>query len=424
MIPRRLAGSVELLRTNAPYRRYAAARLSSTLGTTVAPLGLAFAVIAGGGGAGALSGVLLADLLAFLAVTPVAGVLADRLPRKKIIIAAQVTNACLQTAAAVLVATGTATVAALAGLGVIAGATAACFQPAMKSVLAALVAPEALVEANALIQIGSNLVAIGGPALAGLVIAVGGAHWVLAWDAFTYAVAAVVFRTLRLPPADRARRRPRFWTDLTEGWTAFTGRRWLWVLTMLSMVTSACWAALTVLGPIYTVRYLDGAISWGLINSSIGIGLITGSVTALLLRPARVGVVVCAAAIPEGLLLVSLAAGAPLPVIAAAAGATGAAGTIQLVTWTSFLQRTIPDVQLSRILATTSALGTLLTPVAYALAGPLSELAGVRPVLWGCAALALSGAAVAACVRDVRHTPPGSGPASTASPRSRPVPLD
>ncbi|GGL41348.1 MFS transporter [Planomonospora parontospora] len=332
MIPRRLAGSVELLRSNAPYRRYAAARLSSTLGTTVAPLGLAFAVIAGGGGAGALSGVLLAELLAFLAVTPVAGVLADRLPRKRIIIAAQVANACLQTAAAVLVATGTATVAALAGLGVIAGATAACFQPAMKSVLAALVAPEALVEANALIQIGSNLVAIGGPALAGLVITVGGAHWVLAWDAFTYAVAAVVFRTLRLPPTDRARR-PRFWTDLTEGWTAFTGRRWLWVLTMLSMVTSACWAALTVLGPIYSVRYLDGAISWGLINSSIGIGLITGAVTALLLRPARVGVVVCAAAIPEGLLLVSLAAGAPLPVIAAAAGATGAAGTIQLVTW-------------------------------------------------------------------------------------------
>ncbi|MFF4197081.1 hypothetical protein [Nonomuraea sp. NPDC001831] len=45
---------VELLRTNRDYRRYALARLSSTIGTTVAPLGLAFAIIEAGGGAAAL----------------------------------------------------------------------------------------------------------------------------------------------------------------------------------------------------------------------------------------------------------------------------------------------------------------------------------------------------------------------------------
>lgn len=155
--------------------------------------------------------------------------------------------------------------------------------------------------------------------------------------------------------------------------------------------------------------FLDGAVSLGLINCAIGVGLGIGSVTALLLRPARVGVIACLAAVPEGALLISMAAGAPLPVIAVAAGATGAAGTIQMLRWTSHLQSAIPDAQLSRILATTAALGTLLVPVAYAIIGLLSELVGVRPVPWGCAVLVLAGAAVAACVDDVRRVTSASG---------------
>ncbi|MBG0818397.1 hypothetical protein [Planomonospora sp. ID82291] len=118
-----------------------------------------------------------------------------------------------------------------------------------------------------------------------------------------------------------------------------------------------------------------------------------------------------------------MAADAPLLLVLPAVTMTGAAGTSSLITWMSFLQRRIPDVQLSRVLATTTALDTLLTPVRYALADPLSDLAGVRPTLWGCAALALSGAAVA-CVRDVRHAIPGYGPALATSSYSCPVPLD
>ncbi|MEV4581494.1 hypothetical protein AB0K16_50495 [Nonomuraea jabiensis] len=84
----RLTAAVELLRTNHRYRRYALARISSTIGSTVAPLGLAFAVVDLGDGATALGLVLMSGLLIFLVVTPVAGVLADRLPRLSIIVAA------------------------------------------------------------------------------------------------------------------------------------------------------------------------------------------------------------------------------------------------------------------------------------------------------------------------------------------------
>ncbi|MBB5781432.1 hypothetical protein [Nonomuraea jabiensis] len=239
----RLSTAVELLRTNGRYRRYALARLTSTTGTTVAPLGLAFAVIQSGGGPAALGFVLMGGLLVFLAVTPVAGVVADRLPRLSVIVACQLVCGVSQ-----------------------------------------FVAP-----------------------------------------------------------------------------------------------------------------------GQGLVTSAIGVGLACGSITSLLFPPGRVGLLSCVTPIPEALLLVSMASNAPLPVLAGAAVLTGAAGTLQLIAWTSHLQEVIPAEQLSRIVATNAMIGTLLVPVAYSVAGPLADLVGVRAVLAECAAIVLGGAAAAACVREVRH---------------------
>lgn len=54
MMLHRLSAAAELLHANSRYRRYALARLSSTIGSTVAPLGLAFAILQSGGGAAEL----------------------------------------------------------------------------------------------------------------------------------------------------------------------------------------------------------------------------------------------------------------------------------------------------------------------------------------------------------------------------------
>jgi hypothetical protein len=128
---------------------------------------------------------------------------------------------------------------------------------------------------------------------------------------------------------------------------------------------------------------LDGAVSWGLVTSAIGIGLACGSITSLLFPPARVGLLMCATPIPEALLMMSMASGAPLLALAGAGALTGAAGTLQLITWTSYLQEAIPTEQLSRIMAANAMIGTLLVPVSYAVAGPLAEIVGVRAVLGG-----------------------------------------
>lgn len=137
----RLAPPVELLRTNAGYRRYALARISSTIRTTVAPLGLAFAIIESGGGAAALGFVLMGGLITFIVVTPAAGVVADRLPRLSVIVTCQLVCGVSQLITATLVLTGTASVWSLVGLEMVTGAAGAFFQPAVKGLVPQLVPP-------------------------------------------------------------------------------------------------------------------------------------------------------------------------------------------------------------------------------------------------------------------------------------------
>ncbi|MEV1002615.1 MFS transporter [Nonomuraea sp. NPDC050202] len=402
---KRLGAAAKLMRRNRHLRRYTAARTAFVLGTTTAPAGLAFALLAEDGAAATLGLVTTIGLLAYLAVTPIAGVLADRLPRHCIIVASQLVCGLSQGLSGALVINGSATTWSLGGLAMLTAAAAAFFQPAAKGMLAALVTLDALVPANALLQIAASLAAIIGPATAGLVIALGSPGWILAWTGAAHLLSGAMFLTVRRPDAHTPDQRHGIGRELLEGLSAFANRRWLRVLTSLHALTSACWSAgFTVLGPLFALRHLeDGALSWGIIGSAFGAGLIIGSVTALLLPPSRMGMLLCAAALPEALLLASMAAAAPTWWIAIASALAGAAATLKLVSYTSLQQREIPHGQLSRVTATASTVGSALAPVFSALAGPLADAVGVRLVLAGCAAIAVTGAAAAFSVRDVRH---------------------
>ncbi|MFI7107413.1 MFS transporter [Nonomuraea sp. NPDC050227] len=410
----RLGAAVELLRRNRNFRRYAVGRTASVLGTTTAPAGLAFALIDQDGGGTAIGVVATASMLVFLTVTPGAGVLADRLPRVWIIVTCQLVCGVSQCVSAALFLSGSATVWSLGGLAVLTAAAGAFFAPAAKGLIAGIVEPGALVPANALLQIAGNLVAIAGPTIAGLVIASVSPGWVLGWDGVTYLLSGAVFRMVRVPAAAVRPERRGFARELIEGLSAFAGRRWLWTLTGLQALTSACWGAgFTVLGPLYAARHLEGgAVGWGIVGSALGVGLAIGSVTALTLAPVRVGLLLCATALPEALLLAGMAAAAPTWWIAAVGALTGVAGTLQLISYTSLQQREIPQEQLSRVLATSSVAGGVLVPLFSAFAGPLADAVGVRVVLAGCAAVVVAGAAAAFSVRDVRRLRSTAGPAS------------
>jgi hypothetical protein len=73
--------------------------------------------------------------------------------------------------------------------------------------------------------------AVAGPALAGILIAIGSPALPIAADAGSYAVSAVALALLSFPDAARPQARSLL-RDLADGWAEFSSRAWLWLQTL------------------------------------------------------------------------------------------------------------------------------------------------------------------------------------------------
>ncbi|MEU2632851.1 MFS transporter, partial [Kitasatospora sp. NPDC007106] len=115
-------GRWALLRERA-FRRYWLGHTTSLLGSAMASVAVAFAVLGSGGDGTALGAVMAARILPVVLVLPVAGIVADRLGPRRVALAADVLRCAVQAALAALLLTdrpplwGTAALVALWGLG-------------------------------------------------------------------------------------------------------------------------------------------------------------------------------------------------------------------------------------------------------------------------------------------------------------------
>ena len=117
--------------------------------------------------------VLAAGGIPFALFALAGGVWADRVGRRKVMIASDIVRAVSQTATAVLLLTGTAEVWMLAVLAFVYGTAAALFMPALIGLIPQTVRPARLQEANALLALTRSIASVAGPALAGVLVVVG-----------------------------------------------------------------------------------------------------------------------------------------------------------------------------------------------------------------------------------------------------------
>nr|WP_232246329.1 MFS transporter [Kitasatospora mediocidica] len=157
------------------------ATVVSGLGNAGAPIATAFAVLHMGGGATEIGYVTGARLLATLVFLLIGGAVADRLPRHRVMVAANVGNALSQGVLAALVLAGSVRLWQLVLLSAAGGVGQAFFAPAAEGVIMESVDQQQAPRAFALFRTALNSSLIGGAALGGaLVAAVGPAgcsHW-------------------------------------------------------------------------------------------------------------------------------------------------------------------------------------------------------------------------------------------------------
>ncbi len=403
----------------AAFRWFFLGSLASLVGDFMAPVALVFAVLAIGGprDLGLVLAARMAPLVAFMLI---GGVIADRLPRRAVMLGADAARAVSQGLMAFLLLTGTAHVWELAVLQVAHGAASALFTPAITGLVQQTVPVERLQEANSLRGLAQSAGQLAGPALSGALVALTGPGEAIAVDAATFAFSA--FCLSRLPRGvAMARVTARTMLgDLRVGWREFTAHRWVWSLILVASIMNGLQAAWTVLGPVAAVDRLGGPAAWGVVLMCGGGGAVLGGLVTLWLRtsaPLRTGVFVVLL-FPAQIL--ALALELPVAGVAAATLVSNCALLVFNTLWETTLQRSIPADRLSRVSAYEWMGSYACHPIGLLVVPILAAAFGARPVLWT-AAVGMTALTLPLClVPGVRGGPPAPATTSETAPGAVP----
>ena len=385
------------------FRLLFAGRTISFVGSAFANVALAFAVLDLTGSKADLGYVLAAYTAPLVVFLLVGGIWADRLPRHHVMVASSVVSGLTQAAIAALLFSGRAQVWHLIVLAAIGGAAASFFFPAQTGIVPQTVSEPLLQQANALLRLSRNGVAVVGAGAAGLVIAASSPAFGIAVDATTFLVAAAILALMRIPASLRMEKTS-FYEDIALGWREFSSRPWLWaIVVQFGFVNAVVLGAEGVLGPVVAKEHLRGPAGWGLVLTAQAIGLIVGGLILLRLRPSRLLLTATLGYLLTPPLLFGLAGPLPLAGVIVLAFVAGMGAETFGVLWDTTMQQEIPHDRLSRV-SSYDALGSwALMPLGLAAIGPVAELIGTRATLIACGVVSLSATLAVLLVRDVRH---------------------
>jgi MFS family permease len=380
-------------------RWFFAAHLQSALGTGAAYVALLVLAYDRVGSAFGATAVLLADLVPAMLLGPLLGRLVDRTSRLGCAIAADVTGALAF--AGLTVVGGT---AGLVALALAAGLGSALLRPATCALLPGVVDDARLGAANAVFGAVRELGQLAGPACAAGALALLGAPAVLALNALTFAVSALMLTRLRgHVRAVAAEEEP----EARGGVLRLPGVRALVLTSGAVMFTSG---ATNVAELVLAKSDLHaGGSGFGLLVSAYSCGMLAGS---LLGNHAGVWKTPYLGAIAAlGLGLLGSAAAPTLPFALVSFALAGAGNGLFVVAGRVLLQRGVPESLHGRAFGVLDAVDSWGFGTAILLGGTLAGAAGGRLTfaLAGAATLFVLAAAAAARPRKGGATWAASG---------------
>ena len=359
---------------NARFLRLWIGQGTSFVGDAISMIALVVLVVQITGSASAVGGALVARLLPTI-LSPLAGVLADRLDRRIVLVASDLARAVL--VLGLVFARDLATIYVLVFLM---GLARTVFNPTVRAAFPSVVGGGDLTRANALISGTFSVSETVGPALGGLLVATVGTDAAFVLDAVTYLVSATLLSLTPLARPQREEARAGFGEDLKAGFTYLAGAR-----VPLAMVLGAFLTVLTINitlpAEVFLARetFEAGNVGYGLLVGVWGGGMVLGSalMAALgdrvrLLPFYFVGVFVSALA------LVGVGIS---PTFAFALGAlvvAGVANGTENVTTVTILQKRVPDAFLGRVFSVNFLGFSVGEAFAYGVGGAIMDASGPR----------------------------------------------
>ena len=364
----------------------------SFIGDNIHAVALPFQLLALGGGAVEL-GIWSATLsVSFLVFSLVGGALADRLPRRTLILSGDLGAGLVVGSVALLSASGQLRAEHLYVAAALFGAVEAFFLPSLMSIIPELVPADVLQSGNALRAMSRQIGFLVGPVVGGLLVALAGLPVAFAVDAATFFFSFAAFALAR-PPRREAPPPAPLYRQVREGLAYTFSIPWLWIFIFAwSLVLLGEHGPRAVALPILVRDVLGGdARLFGTITAATGIGQIVTGLVLGQVRVRRLGIGICVFAVVGALATMGIGL---VPHVAATlifAIVIGSEWVGLTVLWTTAVQKHVPREMLGRVMSIDGFGGSLLLPVAPAVFAAIVAAVGPAQafVIGGAFALAV-----------------------------------
>ncbi|MCC7209859.1 MAG: MFS transporter [Anaerolineae bacterium] len=378
------------------FRLWFVGQLVSVSGTWMQSVAQQIVVYNLTGSEAALGVVSFVQGLAVLSLMPVSGVVVERFPRRRILVATQSTMMVTALIMALLMATGVLQIWHIVALAFVLGLVQAVDAPARLSFVSEMVGKEDLPSGILMNSMMFNMARIFGPALGGLALKTLGAEWCFFLNGLSFLAVIMGLLLMRVEPVKIGSGQRGFWKPLKEGLHFARQHSTIGPILILSVLTCVFSQTFIVLIAPFADKVLhDTEIGTSAIFTAQGIGalLAAGVVAWANVRGLRGRLLTFGALLgPAAVILLALSQ--TMIVAVAVAALAGFAFVCQMIMMNTLIQVVVPDEFRGRVLSLYTMTFFGLSPLGNLVIGATAEAIGTSPALIVFASIGLIGSAV------------------------------
>lgn len=373
------------------YRRLWAARTVSQWGDVVQFTTVALLVLHLTHSGVGVSGIVLAEVVPLIALAPLAGLLADHLPRVAMMVTADLVRVIL--AGLLVFFHGQTAIVYAITFGL--SAASAFFSPAAGSLLPSLVKDDQLVAANGGIWSASVLGQIVLAPFAGVLVATVGYGPAFAFNAVSFAGSAALLVGLRATESPRSAVTRSMWLEGRRGFGIVLSDRLLRSLAVSQALAALSAGATSALLVVLVRQHLHAsATGYGIALAAIALGAFSGPFLLSRLRAKQHVRWVLGAYGLRGIVDLTLAAVSVFPVALGSFVAYGLGTSTGNVSFSSLIQHHVPDDKRGRVFSVFDLVWHSARLVSIAAGGLIADIYGIRVVYYSGGLLLLLAAMV------------------------------
>jgi predicted MFS family arabinose efflux permease len=334
-------------------------------------------------GSGKLGIVLVCQSTALLSTVLIGGALADRYPRRAMMIASDLARFGAVGVMAALDASGQLTFPLIVLLATLMGLGDGLFFPAFGGIVPTIVEPAHVPSATSLIGVARWSSLLLGPSVAALVYGAAGSATVFALDATSFLVSATLLALTRPRPVEPAQEEGTL-REIGAGIRYVAGVPWLWVtIALFAVVLMLQFAPQQVLMPKLVAQHFHrGVAAYGLLTSMLGLGTVLGTLLFGQLQPGhRRGVLSYVIWLVNSLLIAALVISPWYALAGVLAVLRGGCIGFGVALWETMLIQLVPSRLLSRVVSLDYFGSFGLMPIGLAFSAAISGLASPTAII-------------------------------------------